>query len=297
MGRKDETEPNATDQSILEAWRLLFESETYCRDMVAPQDEPVFGFEVDWDDLNSYEDLLVNFTENTDHTLELGNLVLKEQFGLRDLPTRPVIRVINLPESRNYEVSDLRMRDRNRLLRFDVVVMDVSFPMGWLKKTTYVCNDCDAKWVENERMARERRKVKYCRKCLDAIMEDMRSDNKKPFYKDPNDFSMVAEENSYEDVQYLEFASPNMLVHGDGPLGSNTYQAVVFDEYVGMFSKGDTLTLNALVQIDPMPGRDFVRDTRRMIVLKVHSVEEGLSQSEGFSFSEETGFTFEALDE
>ena len=90
MGRKDETEPNATDQSILEAWRLLFESETYCRDMVAPQDEPVFGFEVDWDDLNSYEDLLVNFTENTDHTLELGNLVLKEQFGLRDLPTRPV---------------------------------------------------------------------------------------------------------------------------------------------------------------------------------------------------------------
>lgn len=277
MATKKDTEPNQNDQLILEAWRLLFESEAYCNDMKVPEDEAVFGFEIQWSDLEQNKHLLMNFTENTDYTLDLGNLVLKEQFGLRDLPTRPVIRVVNLPESRNYEVSELRMRDRNRLLRFDAIITDVSFAMGWLKKSTYQCNDCGVKWVVNERMARERKRVKYCRKCLLEIFKDRDSSKAKPFYKDPDDFSMVTEENSYEDVQYLEFSSPNMII--DDKWGESTFQAVVFDEYVGMYSKGDMLTFNATVQIDPMPGRDFVRDTRRKIVLKVHSIEEGCNVS------------------
>ena len=37
--------------------------------------------------------------------------------------------------------------------------------------------------------------------------------------------------------------------------------------------------MNAMVAIDPLVNRDFIRDTRRMVYLKAHSIEEGLSNS------------------
>jgi len=89
---------------------------------------------------------------------------------------------------------------------------------------------------------------------------------------------MVAEENFYEDVQYLEVISPLMTKNGMA-INQECFQVVVFDEYVGQFSRGDHLTINAMVAVDPLVNRDFIRDTRRMIYLKAHSVEEGLSNA------------------
>jgi DNA replicative helicase MCM subunit Mcm2 (Cdc46/Mcm family) len=168
------------------------------------------------------------------------------------------------------------MRDRTRLLTFDGIVVSTSPIIGWLKISVHQCNDCDAKWTIDERLARPREKVKYCRLCLDIILSNMDSKKPKSFHKEPNDITMVAEENYYEDVQYLEIVSPDMLENGMAESGES-FQVVVFDEYVGQFAKGDCLTINAVVAVDPLINRDFIRDTRRMIFLKAHSVEEGFS--------------------
>lgn len=278
MKRKSPTEPPADSQKTLESWRLLFESDTYSNDLDAlpGNSEPVFGFEVEWNDLADYDDLQVKFSENMVPTLFCGNQVLKEQYTDRYMSTRPVIRVVNLPEDRAYEVSQLRMRDRTRLLTFDGIVVSTSPIIGWLKISVHQCNDCDAKWTIDERLARPREKVKYCRVCLDIILSNMDSKKPKSFHKEPNDITMVAEENYYEDVQYLEIVSPDMLENGMAENGES-FQVVVFDEYVGQFAKGDCLTINAVVAVDPLINRDFIRDTRRMIFLKAHSVEEGFS--------------------
>jgi len=278
MKRKSPTEPPADSQKTLESWRLLFESDTYSNDLDAlpGNSEPVFGFEVEWNDLAEFDDLQVKLTENMDPTLFCGNQVLKEQYTDRNMSTRPVIRVVNLPEDRAYEVSQLRMRDRTRLLTFDGIVVSTSPIIGWLKISVHQCNDCDAKWAIDERLARQREKVKYCRICLDIILSNMDSKKPKSFHKEPNDITMVAEENYYEDVQYLEIVSPDMLENGMADNGES-FQVVVFDEYVGQFAKGDCLTINAVVAVDPLINRDFIRDTRRMIFLKAHSVEEGFS--------------------
>ena len=278
MKRKPPTEPPADSQKTLESWRLLFESDTYSNDLDAlpGNSEPVFGFEVEWNDLAEFDDLQVKLTENMDPTLFCGNQVLKEQYTDRNMSTRPVIRVVNLPEDRAYEVSQLRMRDRTRLLTFDGIVVSTSPIIGWLKISVHQCNDCDAKWAIDERLARQREKVKYCRICLDIILSNMDSKKPKSFHKEPNDITMVAEENYYEDVQYLEIVSPDMLENGMADNGES-FQVVVFDEYVGQFAKGDCLTINAVVAVDPLINRDFIRDTRRMIFLKAHSVEEGFS--------------------
>ena len=278
MKRKSPTEPPADSQKTLESWRLLFESDTYSNDLDAlpGNSEPVFGFEVEWNDLADYDDLQVKFSENMVPTLFCGNQVLKEQYTDRNMSTRPVIRVVNLPDDRAYEVSQLRMRDRTRLLTFDGIVVSTSPIIGWLKISVHQCNDCDAKWTIDERLARPREKVKYCRLCLDIILSNMDSKKPKSFHKEPNDITMVAEENYYEDVQYLEIVSPDMLENGMAESGES-FQVVVFDEYVGQFAKGDCLTINAVVAVDPLINRDFIRDTRRMIFLKAHSVEEGFS--------------------
>ena len=48
---------------------------------------------------------------------------------------------------------------------------------------------------------------------------------------------MVVEENFYEDIQYLEVISPQMILDGKADNGE-VYQVVVFDEYVGQFHAG-----------------------------------------------------------
>ena len=278
MKRKSPAEPDEDSQSTLESWRLLFESDTYKNDLDAlpGNGDPVFGFEVEWSDLVKYDGLEVKFSENMAPTLFCGNQVLKEQYSDRNMSTRPVIRIVNLPDNRAYEVSQLRMRDRTRLLTFDGVVVSTSPIIGWLKTSVHQCNDCDLKWSIDERLARPREMVKYCRTCLDIIVSNMDSKKPKSYHKDPTDVSMVAEENYYEDVQYLEIVSPHMLENGMAESGES-FQVVVFDEYVGQFAKGDCLTINAVVAVDPLINRDFIRDTRRMIFLKAHSVEEGFS--------------------
>ena len=132
MKRKSPTEPPAEDQETLASWRLLFESATYKNDIdTCPgKDDSVFGFEVEWDHLADYEDLQTKFTENMEATLSIGNQVLLEQYSDRNMTTRPVIRVVNLPDNRIYEMSDLRMRDRTRLLSFDAIVTSASPIIG-----------------------------------------------------------------------------------------------------------------------------------------------------------------------
>jgi len=281
MKQNSPAEPDEDSQSTLESWRLLFESDTYKNDLDAlpGNSDPVFGFEIEWNDLADYNGLQVKFSENMGPTLFCGNQVLKEQYTDRNMSTRPVIRVVNLPENRAYEISQLRMRDRTRLLAFDGVVVSTSPIIGWLKISVHKCNDCDSKWSIDERLARPREKVKYCRTCLDEILSNMDTKKPKSFHKDPTDISMVAEENYYEDVQYLEIVSPDMLENGMAENGES-FQVVVFDEYVGQFSKGDCLTFNAVVAVDPLINRDFIRDTRRMVFLRAHSVEEGFSNHE-----------------
>ena len=287
MTPKTPTEPTEAEQKTLESWRHLFESEKYKSDLNALPgiDEPVLGFEIEWDDLSEHGDLQVTFSENMEHTLACGNQVLKEQYSDRIMSTRPVIRVVNLPANRYYEMSELRMRDRSRLLSFDAIVVMTSPAIGWLKNSVYQCNDCESKWTINERLARPREKVTYCRKCLQEIQDDLRSKKPKSFHKDPTDISMVVEENFYEDIQYLEVISPQMILDGKADNGE-VYQVVVFDEYVGQFSRGDMLTINAEVAVDPLVNRDFIRDTRRMIFLKSHSIEEGFSNEANHSIDE-----------
>tara|TARA_B100000459_G_scaffold146767_1_gene113907 strand:- start:1796 stop:2686 length:891 start_codon:yes stop_codon:yes gene_type:complete len=285
MKRKSPTEPPAKDQKTLASWRLLFESKPYKQDLDSRpgEGEYVFGFEIEWDDLDDFEDLQFDLAENFEATLKIGNQVLNEQYANRKMSTRAVIRVINLPNNRSYEVSDLRMRDRSRFLAFDAIVTSTSPAIGWLKKSAYQCNDCDAKWYVDERLARPREKVKYCRRCLDVIIQDMKSKKPQSYHKDPDDISLIVEDCYYEDIQYLDIISPMMLESGmTDP--SEQIQVVVFDEYVGQYSKGDCLTLNAVVAVDPLINRDFIRDTRRMIFLKTHSIEEGFSNHEELEY-------------
>ncbi|MFB1005846.1 MAG: hypothetical protein QMC59_05120, partial [Candidatus Poseidoniaceae archaeon] len=88
------------------------------------------------------------------------------------------------------------------------------------------------------------------------------------------------ERNYYEDVQYMELFDPNSLRNDELPEDVPTIMAVVSDEYVNQFQPGQCLTVNAAIGLDHLPSRDYLRDTRRILRLDVHSVEEGFSLHE-----------------
>jgi hypothetical protein len=57
-------------------------------------------------------------------------------------------------------------------------------------------------------------------------------------------------------------------------LGDEKYIGVVNDEYVGDLVTGSIHRINAEIAVDHLPNRDFIKDTRRIILLNIHSIEE-----------------------
>ena len=281
MSPKRPTEPTVEEQRLLGAWRTFFESN--CKaDFAALSsiEDSVWGFEIQWDDLDQHEGLGIAFMSDMPKCLELGRIVLEEQFSLHNLSPRPVIRVVAFPELNRYHIADLRMRDRTRFLRFDAVVHSTSRAMGWLKRAAYSCRECKHEWVEHEQLARPRKKLEMCPMCFENAVAIMDEGGKKEDLPDPRNFTMDLERNYYEDVQYVELFDPSSLQNEELPEDVPTIMAILSEEYVNQFQPGQCLTVNAKVGIDHLPTRDYLRDTRRILRLDVHSIEEGFSLHE-----------------
>tara|TARA_B100000003_G_C10935338_1_gene373009 strand:- start:4373 stop:4702 length:330 start_codon:yes stop_codon:yes gene_type:complete len=104
----------------------------------------------------------------------------------------------------------------------------------------------------------------------------MRESEGKAKITPPTNISMVVEENVYEDIQYVEITCPSMVQKVLDDENNNqvySYLAVINDEYVGTLSINQEVTINAWVELDHLPNRDFAMDTRRVFIFKVHSIE------------------------
>ncbi|MDP6333234.1 MAG: hypothetical protein QF479_01210 [Candidatus Poseidoniaceae archaeon] len=270
------TEPDDETQEILNTWRLIFENKYGSElDHFSLCEEDVFGFEVQWKYLKNTP-LHSFFPNNPIKSLELGNQVIREQFQKRDSRTRPVIRIIGFDEEFSYLLEDVRTRDRGRLLSFNCIITNLDTPMGWLKRSEYVCNICGSNWPVRQSLARERKRSSHCSICAVPYYEEMKKTKGKSKMSPPTDVSMVVEANVYEDIQYLELTCPIMLEKHLNDETKNPlfhYLAVVNDEYVGNFSLNQEVTVNAWIQLDHLPNRDFAMDTRRVFIFKVHSIE------------------------
>ena len=281
MAQIKTTEPDDEAQEILNTWRIIFEQK-YSEelDRFALCEEDVFGFEVQWDYLKNTP-LHSIFPNDPTKSLELGNQVIREQFQTRNSRTRPVIRIIGFDEEFSYLLEDVRTRDRTRLLSFNCIITNLDTPMGWLKSSQYVCNECGHTWSIRQSLARERKRSSHCSICAVPYYMEKRKGEEKSKSPSPFDVSMVVEGNVYEDIQYLELTCPVMLAKNIDDETKNPlfhYLAVVTDEYVGNLSLNQEVTVNAWVELDHLPNRDFAMDTRRVFIFKVHSIESGFKE-------------------
>lgn len=281
MSQIKATEPDIEAQEILNTWRLIFEEKYSLElDRFALYEEDVFGFEVQWKYLKDTP-LHSVFPNNPIKSLELGNQVIREQFQTRDSRTRPVIRITGFDEEFSYLLEDVRTRDRGRLLSFNCIITNIDTPIGWLKRSQYICNQCGTTWPVRQSLARERKRSSQCIICAEPYYEEMKRTEGKAKIPPPIDISMVVEGNVYEDIQYLELTCPIMLAKHVDDENKNPlfhYLSVVNDEYVGAFSLNQEVTVNAWVELDHLPNRDFAMDTRRVFIFKVHSIEPGFKK-------------------
>ena len=265
-------EPDARMKKVLTAWRLFF-TNNHAEEIerLNGLEERVFGLEVEHSQICLNKILRPEFHTRPEWTLDIGNMVLKEQMKEGN-DSRLVIRVVNFSKNHHFSLDELRMRHRSAMLTFDVIVSPLGGPLGWIKKAVYECNECGHRSEIKQRLAREREAPKMCFSCIDLFAA--KNKGELPPYP-PRDIKLVVEDCYYEDIEYLNLRQ--ISIDDDGNLinlGDEKYIGVINDEYVGELVTGSIHRINAEIAVDHLPNRDFIKDTRRIILLNIHSIEE-----------------------
>lgn len=266
------------EQAALREWKALIVGH-YKDDIARLQgmEDSVHGFHIEHHLIDAQPTLRHMFHENPVRALEFGHRIMREQFAANKIPTRPVIRVVGLSENYLNRVDELRMRDRNDLVCLDVKINDVSQPYGWLKQAKYECRDCETMTAVDQRRARERESPRVCRVCLDKVFADMDTKDMPMglFHPRPN-FRMLTEECTYEDVQdismsQITYNSEHRLINCST---RNQILGTVADDLVDAIKTSQYLRINGIVRVQPVPDRNFAKDTRRLLSIDILSVEE-----------------------
>tara|TARA_B100000614_G_scaffold89783_2_gene81277 strand:- start:2948 stop:3775 length:828 start_codon:yes stop_codon:yes gene_type:complete len=256
----------------LNHWRELFQRK-HAEDFEALKgltgaDEPIFSFLVDYADIDNDDLLSLRFNEYPEATVEQANEVLRSMCA-EYTDVRCVLRPIMFPDEKLKTVSSLRMRNRGKLVSLIVKIQDVGPRLGYIKKALYTCIACGHREEIPQRVARERKRPRGpCKICLEDAERASGEPISYTLYKSLESLlQLTAEGSFYQDIQYLN-------VHDATAPDEQPIQIIIDDEYVDRHIPGQTIRINGVVYIDPIPDRNFVKDTRRILQVRALSIEE-----------------------
>ena len=264
--------PPSDIADTLNAWRDLFQrkhaDDIEGLSVLDATEDPIFSFYVDFADIDGDDLLSYRFNEFPEQTIELANEVLRSMCS-EHTDVRCVLRPLVFPDEKIVSVSDLRMRNRSKLVSLIVSVKDVGPRLGYLKRARYVCIDCGHQEFVDQRVARERKRPSGpCKVCYDEAKKALNGDISYPLFRHLNSLLQLASEGSfYQDIQYLN-------VQNQDTTNEQAIQIIVDDEYVDAYKVGSTIRVNGVVYIDPIPDRSFIKDTRRILQVRALSIEE-----------------------
>ena len=265
--------PTPAQADTLNAWRELFESK-HSQDFKSLEgtdclEQPIFPFEVDYRDIDRDDVLNLYFNEIPEATIELANEVLRTMVAENEVSDiRCILRPMSLPPERTMSISSLRMSDRGKIVSSVVRIKDVGPRLGYLQEALYVCVRCDSRETIKQKIARERKRPgRPCKECFDKAMETFEGKIPYSVYEGlKSSMKLTAEGSFYKDIQYLSVSDI------DDSSGQPIW-VVIDDEYVDAYNIGDTVRINGIVQIDPVPDRNFMKDTRRILQIHAFSIE------------------------
>lgn len=265
--------PSPAQADTLNAWRELFESKHSedFRSLLGTDclEQPIFPFEVDYRDIDRNDVLSLYFNETPEETIELANEVLRTMVAENEVSDiRCILRPLFLPAERTKTISSLRMRNRGKIVSSVVRIKDVGPRLGYLQEALYVCARCESRDIVKQKIARERKRPEGpCKVCFDKAMETFEGKIPYGVYERlKSSMKLTAEGSFYKDIQYLSVSDI------DDSSGQPIWVAID-DEYVDTYKIGDTVRINGVVQIDPVPDRNFMKDTRRILQIHAFSIE------------------------
>lgn len=256
----------------LNHWRDLFQRKHFedfeALEGLTGMEDPIFSFLVDYADIDKDDLLSLRFNEYPEETIEQANEVLRSMCA-EYTDVRCVLRPIYFPDEKIKTVSSLRMRNRGELVSLIVKIQDVGPRVGYLKKALYTCIACGHREEIAQRVARERKRPRGpCRICLEEAEQMLGGQVSYSLYKSLESLMQLTAEGSfYQDIQYLN-------VHDATETSKQPIQIILDDEYVDRHKPGETIRINGVVYIDPIPDRNFVKDTRRILQVRALSIEE-----------------------
>ena len=236
--------------------------------VLTSSEQPIFSFYVDFADIDADDLLSLRFNEYPEETVQQANEVLRSMSS-EYTDVRCVLRPLNFPNQKIKNVSELRMRNRGELVSLIVKVNDVGPRLGYLKRALYTCMACGHRVEVPQRIARERKRPNGpCKVCLEDAESALGEQISYTLYRRLDMLMQLTAEGSfYQDIQYLNVV--DMESDSEQPI-----QIIVDDEYVDAHKPGDIIRINGVVYIDPIPERNFVKDTRRILQVRALSIEQ-----------------------
>jgi len=256
----------------LNHWRQLFQIEHKhdfeALKVLTSSEQPIFSFYVDFADIDADDLLSLRFNEYPEETVQQANEVLRSMSS-EYTDVRCVLRPLNFPDQKIKNVSELRMRNRGELVSLVVKVNDVGPRLGYLKRALYTCMACGHRVEIPQRIARERKRPSGpCKVCLEDAESALGEQIPYTLYRRLDMLMQLTAEGSfYQDIQYLNVVD----VQGNS---EQPIQIIVDDEYVDAHKPGDIIRINGVVYIDPIPERNFIKDTRRVLQVRALSIEQ-----------------------
>ncbi len=256
----------------LNHWRQLFQIEHKhdfeALKVLTSSEQPIFSFYVDFADIDADDLLSLRFNEYPEETVQQANEVLRSMSS-EYTDVRCVLRPLNFPDQKIKNVSELRMRNRGELVSLVVKVNDVGPRLGYLKRALYTCMACGHRVEVPQRIARERKRPSGpCKVCLEDAESALGEQIPYTLYRRLDMLMQLTAEGSfYQDIQYLNVVD----VQGNS---EQPIQIIVDDEYVDAHKPGDIIRINGVVYIDPIPERNFIKDTRRVLQVRALSIEQ-----------------------
>jgi len=235
----------------------------------------VLSVPIEYSDLKKYPHIADSLVDDVLKSVDIACTVMNDRSReLNEVEYRLRPRLVGLPENKERTIDSLRMRDRSKFFSFECMVSHVNPVMGYIKSAGYTCRDCGVELKIPQKIARERRKPRFCMSCVEIAIE---KDGAPPPHP-PGWLELDIENCEYEDIQYVELTNWVPRPERPAPDPISKIDAILDDELVATLKEGQFVKVNAVVEVDHLPGRDYIKDTRRLLILRVLSVEklEGL---------------------
>lgn len=243
---------------IEEAWDCFFREKMFEELQThAEENSEVAGFPVEHDTLAGDAMLYRLWREEPLRQERYANNALKTIAASEFQCPRPTFRIKGLPKEMTCKLDELRSRDRAKIIRAEVTIVNVEGPMMTVTQMGWKCHDCKQYQTTRHSILGPVLPPFFCLTCPPP----KEGHRHHPRFSPRKDLEVLT------DVQQI------MVTDKSISDAKNARPAFLYDDLVDQLVEGQVVTINAFTLAIPPPSQSLIDTSHRHMCLRVLSIE------------------------